>query len=147
MTNLDDVTHQPGIPHFGSATALRIVPDLAHLARRNAHWLLRAALASVFVYHGLLKLTRLEVMVDFLQLPIITVTLVALAELTGGVFILAGGFAPRSATAAAVTRLGAVMIVPVMIGAIALVHWGQWSFVPSATHPLGGAQFQVTLPT
>ena len=26
-----------------------------------------------------------------------------------------------------------------------LVHWGQWNFVASATHPMGGAEFQVTL--
>jgi len=25
------------------------------------------------------------------------------------------------------------------------VHWGQWSFVPSASHPMGGMEFQVVL--
>jgi hypothetical protein len=24
-------------------------------------------------------------------------------------------------------------------------HWGQWHFMPSETHPMGGMQFQVTL--
>jgi len=33
----------------------------------------------------------------------------------------------------------------VLIGAIAMVHSGQWSFVPSETHPMGGMEFQVVL--
>ena len=32
-----------------------------------------------------------------------------------------------------------------MIGAIALVHWGQWNFLPSETHPIGGIEFQTVL--
>ena len=32
-----------------------------------------------------------------------------------------------------------------MIGAIYLVHWGQWSNVPSETHPFGGMEFQTLL--
>ena len=37
------------------------------------------------------------------------------------------------------------MQLPVLLGAIALVHWGRWNFVPTADHPMGGMQFQVTL--
>ena len=44
-----------------------------------------------------------------------------------------------------VTRLGGLAIVPVMLGAIIMVHSGQWSFVPSETHPMGGMEFQVVL--
>ncbi len=43
------------------------------------------------------------------------------------------------------TRLGALILMPMMLGAISLVHWGQWSFAPSETHPMGGMEFQVTL--
>jgi putative oxidoreductase len=32
-----------------------------------------------------------------------------------------------------------------MLGAIAMVHWPRWSFVPSETHPMGGMEFQVVL--
>jgi putative oxidoreductase len=32
-----------------------------------------------------------------------------------------------------------------MLGAIALVHWGQWSALPSETHPVGGMEFQTLL--
>ena len=39
----------------------------------------------------------------------------------------------------------AAVIVPVMAGAIALVHWGKWSFVASESHPMGGMEFQVVL--
>jgi putative oxidoreductase len=96
---------------------------------RHAHWLLRGTLASVFVYHGLLKFAHLDAMSEMLGLPLVIVALVALVELGGGVFVILGG----------------LMFAPVMIGAIVLVHWGQWNFVPSATHPKGGMQFQVAL--
>ena len=66
--------------------------------------------------------------------------LVALAEFGGGIAIIVGGF-----TKDWITRLGALSIVPVMIGAITMVHWGQWNFVPSDSHPMGGMEFQVTL--
>jgi putative oxidoreductase len=32
-----------------------------------------------------------------------------------------------------------------MAGAIYLVHWGQWSNIPSETHPFGGMEFQTLL--
>mgnify|MGYP001361145532 CR=1 FL=1 len=32
-----------------------------------------------------------------------------------------------------------------MLGAIWLVHWGRWNFVPSEDHPMGGMEFQVVL--
>jgi putative oxidoreductase len=35
--------------------------------------------------------------------------------------------------------------IPVMVGAIALVHWGRWNFVPTETHPMGGMEFQVIM--
>ncbi|MEA2079108.1 MAG: hypothetical protein U9P00_04490, partial [Pseudomonadota bacterium] len=44
-----------------------------------------------------------------------------------------------------VTRIGAFLNIPVMIGAVALVHWGRWNFQPSETHPMGGIEFQVVL--
>ena len=44
-----------------------------------------------------------------------------------------------------ITRLGGLAVVPVMVGAIAMVHWGQWSFVATETHPMGGMEFQVVL--
>ena len=43
------------------------------------------------------------------------------------------------------TRLAGLAAAPVMMGAIAMVHWPQWSFAPSESHPMGGMEFQVTM--
>ena len=91
----------------------------------HAHWLLRATLASVFIYHGVLKLANLEANAEFLGLSISIVLLVALAETVGGALVLLGGVSKIAPSAAWLTRLGAAMIVPVVAGAIVMVHWGQ----------------------
>ena len=64
----------------------RTTKDTPRFLAGNAHWALRATLASVFVYHGVLKLTRIEAMAEMLQLSVLVVVLVALAELGGGAF-------------------------------------------------------------
>jgi putative oxidoreductase len=110
----------------------------------NAHWLLRIALASVFLYHGLLKFGNLEGFAQMLPISYLQLVLVAAAETTGGLLILLGGFRQDTLSDLA-TRIGAALNIPVMIGAIAMVHWGQWNFVPSESHPMGGAQFQTVL--
>lgn len=109
-----------------------------------AHWLLRAGLASVFVYHGLLKFMNLEGFAQMLPISFTETVLVALAEVAGGMLILLGGFGKDTWSDLA-TRLGAAMQIPVLLGAIALVHWGRWNFVPTENFPLGGMEFQVTL--
>jgi putative oxidoreductase len=76
-----------------------------------------------------------------LGLPFVVALLVALAEVGGSVLLLVGGFLEQKW----VTRLGAGLLVPVMVVAIAMVHWGQWSFLPSESHPMGGMEFQVAL--
>ena len=106
----------------------------------SAHWTLRIALASVFIYHGLGKLTSLEEFSQMMDLSISVALLVALAEFVGGILVLAGAL-----TRDWVTRLGAAFLIPVMAGAIAMVHWGQWNFVASENFPMGGSEFQVTL--
>lgn len=111
---------------------------------KNAHWLLRIALASVFVYHGLLKLSNLEGFAQMLPISYAEVVLVALAETGGGLLVLFGGFRDNVISDLA-TRIGAALNIPVMIGAIAIVHWGQWNFVPTETHAMGGFQFQAVL--
>jgi len=111
---------------------------------QNAHWLLRIALASVFIYHGVLKLLNLEGFAQMLPISYLQVVLVALAETGGGLLVLLGGFRD-DAISDLTTRIGAALNIPVIIGAIAMVHWGQWNFVPSATHPMGGFEFQTVL--
>ena len=114
--------------------------DIAATASNYAHWALRIALASVFVYHGADKLAALDAFAQMTGMSSVMALMVALAEFVGGVLILAG-----SVTRDWITRLGAAMFIPVMLGAIGMVHWGQWAFMASPSHPMGGAEFQTTL--
>lgn len=111
---------------------------------KNAHFLLRIALASVFIYHGSLKFMNLDGFAQMLPISYFTVVLVALAETGGGLLVLLGGFRDDAISDLA-TRIGAALNIPVMIGAISLIHWGQWNFLPSETHPMGGIEFQTVL--
>ena len=106
----------------------------------SAHWALRIALASVFIFHGADKFGSLDGFAQMMNLPYAIALLVATAELAGGILILAGGISRDW-----ITRLGGALLIPVMLGAITMVHWGQWSFVPSQSYPMGGSEFQVTL--
>jgi putative oxidoreductase len=105
-----------------------------------AHWALRVAAAGVFIYHGVTKFPDLAGGAQMMGMPVFVWALVAIAETLGGVLILIGGFLPDW-----VTRLGGLLIIPPMLGAIFMVHWGQWAFVPSETHPMGGMEFQVSM--
>ncbi len=114
--------------------------DALDSLKPNAHWLLRIALASVFVYHGIGKVMALGGFVEMSGLPTPVAALVAFAEVAGGAGIIVGAF-----TNDLITRLAALAIVPVMLGAIFMVHWGQWNFVASESHPMGGIEFQAVL--
>jgi putative oxidoreductase len=87
---------------------------------------------------------NLEGFAQMLPISYTMVVLVALAETGGGLLVLLGGLRD-DAMADMATRIGAALNIPVLIGAIALVHWGQWNFVPSETHPMGGFEFQAVL--
>ncbi|MCP1676978.1 putative oxidoreductase [Natronocella acetinitrilica] len=108
----------------------------------HTHWLLRFLLASVFTYMGIDKFMGggIAEFAGVVDLPVFVATMVALAEIGAGVFVVIGAF-----TSGWVTRLGAAMAVPVMLGAIVMAHWGQWHFMPTVTHPMGGMMFQVSL--
>lgn len=108
----------------------------------QAGWLLRVALASVFVFHGIGKFAGMGIagFSEMMGLPYIVALLVALAEIGGGFGIIIGGF-----TSSLITRLSALAVIPVLLGAVFMVHWGQWSFVASETHSMGGVEFQVVL--
>lgn len=113
---------------------------------RHAHWLLRFVLASVFLYMGIDKFMGggLAEIAAMMEGPVILALMVALAELGGGIFILAGGLS-RGTMGSWLTRLGALMVLPVLFGAIFMVHWGQWHFMATPTHPMGGMMMQVSL--
>lgn len=112
--------------------------------QKHAHWLLRIALASVFIFHGLLKFANLEGFAQMLPISYTEVVLVALAETGGGLLVLFGGFGTTRLFDLA-TRIGAALNIPVILGAISMIHWGRWNFVPSETHPMGGFEFQAVL--
>jgi len=114
------------------------------LMTTNAHWLLRIALASVLLFHGVLKFTNLEGFAQMLPISYLEVVLVALAETVGGALVLLGGFRDDRLSDLA-TRIGAALNVPVLVGAIAIVHWGRWNFIPTESHPAGGFEFQAVL--
>jgi putative oxidoreductase len=109
-----------------------------------AHWFLRLTIASVFIFHGVLKFMDLEGFSQMLSLSVPVMTMVALVEVLGGGLILLGGLS-RDQKSDLMTRVGALVLIPVMLGAIALYHWGRWNFVPADDFPMGGMQFQVTL--
>ena len=119
---------------------MKILDQLASYA----HWILRLTVPSVFIYHGVLKFMNLEGFSQMLQLSFSVVLLVALAEVVGGALILLGGLS-RDQKSDLMTRAGALLCIPVLIGAITLFHWGRWNFVPSENFPMGGMEFQVTL--
>ena len=114
--------------------------DVLDSFKPNAHWLLRIALASVFIFHGWSKVMNLGGFSEMLGLPVAVIALVTFAELAGGIGIIAGAF-----TKDLITRLSGLALVPVLLGAIFMVHWGRWNFVPAEDFPMGGMEFQVVL--
>lgn len=103
-----------------------------------AHWLLRLALGSVFLFHGIGKVATsgaYNMMVVKQGMPEPVFWLVTFAEIAGGAGIIIGGISTDL-----ITRLSGLAIAPVMIGAIFLVHLENgWSFMNN------GVEFQVVL--
>jgi len=91
-----------------------------------------------------MKFQNLEGFAQMLPISYVQTVLVAMAETFGGLLVLAGGFGNSRMTDLA-TRIGAAMNIPVVVGAIFLVHWGRWNFVPNESHPMGGFEFQAVL--
>ena len=109
---------------------------------RVAHWPLRLALSSVFLYHGLTKFPNLEGLAEMMGMPVAAVAALACIEVAGAAFVLFGGVGKDW-----MTRLGGALIVPVMLGAIFLVHlqYG-WNSVNMGSGNMGrGMEFQFTL--
>lgn len=127
-------THHHGIHDLGG------ISDSLNSIAPHTHWLLRISLASVFLFHGIGKFMNLAGFAGMMELSMTVAFLVALAEVGGSLLILLGGVMHDW-----MTRIGAAAIVPVMLGAISMVHWGRWNFVPSESHPMGGMEFQVVL--
>jgi len=80
-------------------------------------------------------------MAEMMKMPVIMVYLIAITEVSGGALILIGGLMKLDWA----TRIGGACTAVIMVGAISMVHWGQWGFLPSQSHPMGGMEFQVVL--
>ncbi len=114
--------------------------DALDSLKPHAHWLLRIGLAGVFIFHGIGKAMALGGFAQMMGLPTAVAALVTLAELAGGVGIIVGAF-----TNDLITRLAGLAIVPVMLGAIFMVHWGRWNFTSAEGFPMAGMELQVVV--
>jgi len=110
----------------------------------GADWLIRLSLAGTFIFHGLDKFPNIAAGAEFMGLPYIVWLAVAVGEIAVGAGLIAGRAIPTR-IGDLVTRLSGAGIAVIMAGAIYLVHWGQWSNIPSETHPFGGMEFQTLL--
>jgi putative oxidoreductase len=110
----------------------------------QAHWFIRIPFAAVFAGHGIGKVAMPVASAQMLDLPLMVVLVVGVAELLAGIGAVVGGV-ERTPYRGLVDRLTGLAAAPVLIGAIALVHWPRWSFVATESHPMGGMEFQVVL--
>lgn len=111
---------------------------LTTLAEEQGHWLIRLQLSAIFLYHGITKFPMAEMMADGMGMPLAGVYMLALAETLAGIGFIAGAF-----LGSLITRISGGLISLVMLGAIAMVHWPQWSFVANEAKPMGGMEFQL----
>lgn len=104
---------------------------------------LRFALAGIFIYHGVGKLI-MPTMAKMMGLSELFFMGIGIAEIFAGIGFILGGFIINN-YGRLITLLSSLTIVPIMLGAIFLYHWGRWSFVANETHPMGGMEFQVLI--
>ncbi|MDH3645663.1 MAG: DoxX family protein [Gammaproteobacteria bacterium] len=100
----------------------------------HVHWGLRLSLAATFLYHGYGKFP-IDQFVQAMGMPAPMAWAVAIAELVAGVALIAGAF-----TKDIVTRLGAAIVIVIMIGAIFMVHLKNGFNVMN-----GGFEFQLLM--
>lgn len=81
----------------------------------HVHWLLRLSLAGTFIAHGIPKFPPDGLVQMGLPLPVGWA--VAFGEVGAGIALVVGAF-----TDDRLTRLGGLLVVVIMIGAIVLVH-------------------------
>lgn len=89
-------------------------------------------MAATFIYHGV---TKFPIEGPMMGMPVAVVYLLAIGEVVAGVCLIAGAFGKDI-----LTRLGAYIVIVVMIGAIAMVHAKNGFNVMN-----GGAEFQILM--
>ncbi|MCB1724305.1 MAG: hypothetical protein H6959_05485 [Chromatiaceae bacterium] len=110
----------------------------------NPLWFVRIPFAITFSGHGAGKLLMPVASAQMLDMSVALSLLVGIAEVLTGIGAVVGGI-ERAPHRRLVNRLTGIAAVPVLLGAIFLVHWPRWSFVASESHPFGGMEFQVLL--
>ena len=98
----------------------------------HVHWGLRISLAATFLFHGV---SKFPIEGPMMGLPVAVVWLLALAEIAAGALLIAGAFGKEI-----LTRLGALIVIVVMVGAIAMVHAKNGFNVMN-----GGMEFQLLM--
>ena len=114
--------------------------DFLNSIRPHAHWFLRIGFAAVFIFHGVGKVATFEQFSGMMGLSVPVAALGTFAEIAAGLGIILGGL--KSET---ITRLAGLAAIPVLLGAIFLVHAPRWNFVATDDFPMGGMEFQVVL--
>jgi putative oxidoreductase len=112
--------------------------------RPYAGWALRLTFGVTFIFYGYAKITGLG---GFAEMMLggntLLAALVAFAEVAAGIGIIGGAF-----TSSLVTRLAGLAVIPVMLGAIFMVHLQNgFHFMaqPNDPTPMGGWNFQFVL--
>lgn len=111
---------------------------------------LRVGFGVTFVFYGWQKLTGLTGFANMmLGGNVFAASLVTIAELAGGLGMLVGialMMMGRDGLGDLVTRLAGLAIIPVMLGAIFMVHWSKgFHFMPMDGTPIGGFSYQFML--
>ena len=111
---------------------------------KYAHWFIRVPFAATFIFHGIGKFTNLSATAEMMGMPTFLLAIVGAAEVLAGVGAIVGGL-PFCTKKDLVTRFAGLAAAPVMLGAIAMVHWPRFNFVPTKEFPMGGFEFQLLL--
>ena len=92
------------------------------IIKNNIHWLLRLSLATTFIVHGYPKLVDPSGLIS-MGLPNFIAYLVGPFEFFGGVMLVIGALA-HNEKFNYITKIGALLIAIIMLGAIFVVHLG-----------------------
>ncbi len=104
------------------------------------HWLLRIALGSVFVIHGIGNFMNLTGFAEALRVSHGLAMVLALGEIGGGVLVLTGGFLEDW-----MTRVGALMLIPVLLIVMFMVYGTDMGFTVSKVHVVGGMEYLLVM--
>jgi uncharacterized membrane protein YphA (DoxX/SURF4 family) len=104
------------------------------------HWLLRIALGSVFVIHGVGNFMNMAGFAAAMHVPHFVAVMLVLAEIGGGILVLSGSFLDDW-----LTRLGALLLIPVLLIVMFMTQSGDMGFTLSKVHVVSGMEYLLVL--